>query len=202
MALPELADLKRYVKKQTGDEDTLLTALLASATAAVRAFVRRPLIAEPRTFTLTRPHDSLYRTVTVLHLPIYPAQAPDSSGDGGVVITDTDGTELVEETDYTVDLRTGRIDGVSGGTSGMFPFSGWPYTVTATVGLSALDEYETDIEPVLFQAILDVAADLYQRRSPAATSETTGGGVSTSYTGGVPQRVADLLLPFRMVRAL
>ena len=199
MALPDRDQLKLYLRIQSDAEDTLLDALLASAIAQVRAFVRRPLVAEARTFVLTKPWDALYRTVTTLHLPIYPVAAEDSNT-SAAEITDNDGTVLVEATDYTIDLRTGLIAGLT--SSALFPFGVWPYSITATVGLSALPEYDAEIEPVLSQAILDVAADLYQRRSPAATSETTGGGVSTSYSGGLPARVADLLTPFRMVRAL
>ena len=81
-------------------------------------------------------------------------------------------------------------------------FDTWPYTIVATVGLSVRSDYALVVEPAVFQAILDIGADLYQRRSPAATSETTGGGVSSSYVGGMPQRAADLLAPFRMARAL
>lgn len=199
MALPDADDLKSYLRIQTTAEDTLLAALVTAATGAVQAFVRRPLLAEARTFVIEKPARALYGTVTMLHLPIYPVAAEDSNT-AAAEITDSDGTILVEGTDYRIDLRTGEIFGLSA--SAEFPYGNWPYTITASVGLSALDEYATAIEPVLFQAILDVAADLYQRRNPAAGSESTGGGVSTSYSGGLPPRVQDLLMPYRMVRAL
>jgi hypothetical protein len=121
--------------------------------------------------------------------------AGDSSIDA-LELTDDDGDVLVEDSDYRIDLRTGRITGINRG------FATWPYSITATVGLSAHPDYELRIEPVINAAILDLAADLYQRRSPAATSESTGGGVSTSYAVGMPQRVKDMLAPFVMARAL
>jgi hypothetical protein len=43
-----------------------------------------------------------------------------------------------------------------------------------------------------------VVADRYQRRNPAATNEDAGGGVADSYTGGLPQRVQDMLAPWRI----
>lgn len=195
MALPDLADLKRYVRKQTTDEDTLLAAILAQAKAMAAAFVRRPIIAEERTFVMVRPSDSPYRSIGTVHLPVYPI-ADESSDVSAIVITDDEGDELVVDTDYRVDLRTGRISGIDSA------FTVWPYTIVATVGLSAHPDYEDLIEPVISAAILDIAADLYQRRNPAATNESTGGGVSTSYAGGIPERVKDMLRPFVMVRAL
>jgi hypothetical protein len=45
-------------------------------------------------------------------------------------------------------------------------------------------------------AVLDWMADRYQNRNPAATNEATGGGVSASYTTGLPQRLIDLLAPW------
>jgi hypothetical protein len=195
MALPDLAALKRYVKKQTSEEDTLLASILLQAKAMAAAFVRRPIIAEERTFVLDHPSQYPTRSVGLLHLPIYPV-AEESSDVTALVITDNDGDELVVDTDYRLDLRTGRITGIN------FAFGVWPYTVVATVGLSAYPEYEDQIEPVISAAILDIAADLYQRRNPAATNESTGGGVSTSYAGGIPERVKDMLRPFVMARAL
>lgn len=200
MALPDLDDAKEYLKVEHANDDALLTRELVGAFADVQAYLRVPILAEERTAYIERSADSLYRSTTRLHLPWYPIAA-DSSATPALTITDNDGDVLVEGTDYRLDLRTGIIYGLSAST--FLPFSKWPYSVTAFVGLDARSDYATAIEPVLFTAILDVVADRYQRRSPAASSETTGGGVSTSYGElGLPTRVCRRLDPFRMVRAL
>ncbi len=200
MALPDLSDAKEYLKVEHTADDALITREIVGAFADVQAYLRVPILAEERTFYLERQPDALYRSTTKLHLPMYPVAA-DSSATPALVITDNDGTELVEATDYRLDLRTGILYGL--GASSLVPFAVWPYTVTCFVGLDARPDYATAVEPVLFSAILDVVADRYQRRSPAASSETTGGGVSTSYGElGLPTRVLQRLAPFRMVRAL
>lgn len=203
MALATVTECKLYLKIQGSGEDTLLTGLLASAIVSVEAYLRRPILAEERTFILDRPATAAYRTVHQLFLPIYPVAVLDSSASTeDLVIVDDDGTTLAEDTDYRLDVRTGILTALSeGATYGTF--TTFPYTVTAYVGLSADPAYEDRIEPAVNAAIIDLVADRYQRRSPAATNETTGGGVSSSYDGsGLPRRVTDLLAPFRMARAL
>jgi hypothetical protein len=201
MALPTYNDAKLYLKEQTNANQALITRELVGAFGQVQAYLRVPILAEERTFVLEKPSDSVYRTVTRLHVPAYPIAA-DSSNTPGLEITDEEGTVLVEGTDYRLDLRTGTIYGIHD--SAETPFGNWPYTITCFVGLDARADYATAVEPILFSAILDVVADRMQRRSPAATSETTGGGVSTSYANehGLPSRVCFALDPFRMVRAL
>lgn len=200
MALPVLADAKEYLKIEHDAEDALITRELVGAKADVQAYLRVPIEAEERTFVIERSADSLYRTTTKLHLPAYPIAA-DSSNTPGIEITNEDGDTLTEGTDFRADLRTGTIYGLSG--SSFFPFGNWPYTIVAYVGLDARADYTTAVEPILFSAILDVVADRMQRRNPTASSETTGGGVSTSYGEfGLPTRVCQRLNPFRMVRAL
>lgn len=200
MALPLLQDCKDYLRIEHDAEDDLIERERVGAFAAVQAYLRVPILAEERTFVIEKSSDALYRTTTRMHVPMYPIAA-DSSNTPGIEITDTDGDTLVEGTDFRADLRTGVIYGLAG--SAFHPFSGWPFSITCYVGLDARDDYATAVEPVLFSAILDVVADRYQRRSPAASSETTGGGVSTSYGPyGLPLRVIEQLNPFRMVRAL
>ena|SRR5687767_4269988 len=200
MALPDLDDAKEYLKVEHTADDTLITRELVGAFADVQAYLRVPILAESRTFYVERQPDSLYRSTTKLHLPMYPIAA-DASATPALEITDNDGDVLVEGTDYRLDLRTGIVYGLRAST--FLPFSKWPYAITAFVGLDARSDYATAVEPVLFTAILDVVADRMQRRSPAASSESTGGGVSTSYGEfGLPTRVIARLAPFRMVRAL
>ena len=200
MALPVLDDCKLYLRIEHDADDTLLERELVGAFADVQAYLRVPILAEERTFTVERETQSLYRTMTKLHLPMYPIAA-ESSSIAAIEITDDDANVLVEGTDFRVDLRTGIVYGLSA--SNFVPFGAWPYTIVCYVGLDARADYATAVEPILFTAILDVVADRYQRRSPAASSETTGGGVSTSYGEfGLPTRVIQRLASLRMVRAL
>jgi len=200
MALPVLQNCKDYLKIEHDAEDDLIDRELVGAFADVQAYVRVPLLAEERTVYLERQSDSLYRSTTKLHLPFYPIAA-DSSATPALEITDNNGDVLVEGTDYRLDLRTGVIYGL--GPSSFVPFAVWPYVVTCFVGLDARSGYATAVEPILFSAILDVVADRIQKRNPTASSETTGGGVSTSYGEfGLPTSVCRRLDPFRMVRAL
>lgn len=59
--------------------------------------------------------------------------------------------------------------------------------------LETLPEYSDRIEPVLNQNIVDVVAHLYKNRSPNASSESEGGGISESWDdvgeSGLPKRV-------------
>lgn len=197
MALPVLQDAKDFLKIEHSAEDALLTRELVGAFADVQAYLRRPILAELRTFVLEKQPDALYHTVTKLHVPVYPIAA-DSSNTPGIAITDNDGNSLLEGTDFRADLRTGVIYGLP--PSSWFPFGLWPYTVTCYVGLDARADYATAVEPVLFGAILDVVADRHQARNPRATSETDN-GISTSYGEyGLPMRVCAKLDPFRMAR--
>lgn len=195
MPLPDIDDVKAYLKIESGAaEDDLLTQLLVIAFAAVQAYVRRPIISDDnsRTVYIERPEGTTCRPVTVLDMPTYPIAA-------ATTLTDSEGTVLVDGVDYRIDLNTGRIRLLEGGA--FTTFSLFPYTFTAFVGLDARDDYATAIEPVLFGAILDLVADMYQRRNPNATSETTGGGVSTSYqpTQEMTERACKNLRNWRML---
>lgn len=199
MSIVTLAECKAYVRVQGTAEDTVHTAMRLQAIAAVEAFIRRPITAELRTFTIDA---DPYRNTSRFYLPIYPVAVEDSSaGFADIVITDVDSVTLIEGTDFRFDRQTGEVLALSSGSVGAY-FVGYPFTVAAYVGLSADPNYATRIEPVINAAILDIFADRHQRRSPAATNETTGGGVSTSYAGGIPERVRDMLAPFVMARAL
>lgn len=185
MALPTLNDVKRYLRKQTTNEDTLITALLASAIGRVETYLRRPIEAVSQTFV-----DEAEGAPCSLILPVTPVSALTS-------VTDADGTTLTIA-DLRFSIETGLVKYKDGSA-----FVNGPYTIVATVGLSARVGYASRIEPVISQAIFDTVADLYQHRNPNATNEMAGGGVAVTYsTGnaeGVPHRVAAMLAPFRMV---
>lgn len=191
MALPTITELKLYLRIQTTAEDTLLTLLMTQAEAMVQAHIGRPITAIARTFVEEARTITAYGVVTKLLVPVTPVDWST------LVVTDVDLTALVEDEDYRLgDIWTGEIHAMPG-----VSFGNGPYTLDAEVGLSVDPEYATRIEPAIGAAILDVAADLWHRRNPGATTESTGGGVSTTYTSdGLPARTAAMLAPFRVVR--
>jgi hypothetical protein len=157
VALPTVADLKSYLRIEIAAEDALLAQLLARAQAMLAQWIDTPLTAVPMS-AIDRA-TSLSAPVRSLLFPCRPITAPS--------IVDATGT-LVPATDYWTDGAAGVIyakDGVS------FPFG--PYTITASCGLTLRQDYAR-LEPLLAEAILDLAADLYQRRTPGAASEKAG----------------------------
>lgn len=198
MALTTVQDVKDYLKIEHTAEDAMLATWLAQCLAAVEAFIRRPITAELRTFVIDA---DPFRISSRFFVPIYPIAAADSSvGTADLVITDVDSVDLIEDTDYRLDRRTGEVLALSLGSVGAY-FVGYPFTLTAYVGLSADPNYATRIEPVLNAAITDLMADRYQRRNPGATSETDNGISSSFGPEGIPPRIRALLSPFVMARA-
>lgn len=192
MAALDVDDCKDYLRIEHTAEDTMLEGWLAQATAAVEQEIGRPIEPVQRVFIIERAvHESK------LFVPVYPIALEDSSaGTEDLALVDGNGDTLVEDTDYRLDRRSGVITAINADGS-LACFGAYPYTITAHVGIAALDDFDR-VEPALNAAILDVLADRYQRRNPAATTEATGGGVSTSYTGGLPLRVVEALAPFRV----
>lgn len=184
MALPTPADAKSYLRIETTAEDTLIGDLVAQATGAVQSYVSVPLVARLETFTV--------EGRGIRHALVLDAESIDASA--GVTVVDGNGT-TVDASTYRVDARTGILYALPG-----YCFVCFPYTVTVTWGLSTRLDYAVEVEPVLRAAILDVVADRYQRRNPAASSESSGGGVATAYDPkGMPQRVCDALDPYARV---
>lgn len=189
MTLPVTADLKSYLRLETTDEDTLCDALLARAQAAVETYIGRPLVAVPDLVTVDEAvTQELYGRVTTLQTDLWPINA------ASVAVGDVDGV-AVDPTTYRVVAARGQIVGLPG-----VSFVHGPYTITYTAGLSTDPFYATRIEPLASAAILDTAADLFQRRNPAATQEASGGGVSTSYAvTQLPERVCRMLDGLRLL---
>lgn len=200
MPLPTVLDLREYLRIETTVEDNLLGRLLAQARAAVEAYIRQPIEARPVTLPLV-----LDRGGT-LTFPIAPIAAP-------ILVSSPNGAE-VPSADYSVVNAGGRITLKAthlgfgaygyGGSSGYFGEAGMSeYTVSATAGLSLRDDYAVLIEPALSAAIIDWAADLYQRRNPAASYESGGGGVAVNYnetaSKTMPSRIRVTLDPWRRV---
>lgn len=193
MALPTVNDLIAYLRIESEEstaETGLLTNLLARAKAAVEAWLDVPISTlSDQEFTDEGCTDPFGPSLRKLLVPYSPIDATS------VVVEDKDGDTVVA-TDYRVKGLTGEIIADPG-----VLFTNPPYTITCDVGLATHPQYGTRIEPVLSQAILDLAADYYHARNPRASSESAGGGASTSYTDKImPERVRLALQPYRNMR--
>jgi hypothetical protein len=204
VALPVAQDLKNYLRVQTTAEDAAIAGILATAAAYARTYLDRPITAKARTYTIEDPRASAFGGSRLSGNPTRTPflRIPDTPVDTTQPITITDRTGLVlDPTTYRVDGRTGVVR--SGGASTVYAgngFGAYPFTVVATTGLAVLDEYALEIEPAISAAILDIGADLYQRRNPAATDENDGAGGSIRYgrtEETIPARAIALLAPYR-----
>lgn len=162
MALPTGSDLKTYLRIEQDAEDALLTALVARATAMLELWMDTTITAVSQ--TAVDRASALDTAPTSLVFPRRPIAS--------VSVTDADGV-TVDAARYTVDGPAGMLWGRDG-----YGFVRGPYTISASCGLSLWPNYAR-LEPLLTEMILDVAADLYQRRTPGAASET---GAGTSIT--------------------
>lgn len=189
MPLPTLTNAKNYLRIQTGAEDVVLTALLARAQAMVETFIGVRLVAATETMTdWTTDSGRAYGAPSRLQLPRYPfaITAPVPT------VTDTNAA-TVDPTTYVLDGRTGQIRGTPGIT-----FANGPYAITASVGWSTHPDYVNQYEALAGAAILDIVADLYQRRNPGAASEAEQ-GVSVQWTAdAIPARTRAMLAPLRI----
>ncbi|MCW5591051.1 MAG: phage gp6-like head-tail connector protein [Burkholderiales bacterium] len=171
MALPTRDDLKSYLKIEIDAENALLDALLVQGKAMVEVWIGAPITAVQRTYVdrAVAGRDGFVdgEVATALIVPVRPI---GSTPENPVVVTDGAGV-VVPSTDYEVDTAAGMLWGKNGKR-----FPNGPYSITCLVGLSLWQKY-AQVEPVLSRAILDVAADLYQNRTPRAMSET-GAGVA------------------------
>lgn len=190
--LPTVDDLRQYLRIENVAEDALLESLLRSAKAAVEAYIGQPIEARPVSMTVAPVWGgSAGARSRRLALPYAPIDA------ASVLVTDEDGA-TVDAVGYLVNAATGRLtpDGAAG-------FTGAMYVVTARAGLSLRADYDEAIEPVMSSAILDWAADLYQRRNPAASYESGGGGVAVNYnetaSKTMPSRIRVTLEPWRRI---
>lgn len=182
MALPTVADLKTWLRIETTREDLLLAALLARAQASLETMLDGPITAEVQ--TAVDRGAALDVPVTSL---VFPRRPFTVTG-----IVDMDGV-TVDPTTYTVDGLSGLIYAKSG-----VEFAAAPYTITASVGLSLRADYAR-IEPVIGAAILDLAADLYQRRTPGAASESAAGtSIQWDVSRDTVARVAKTVRAYRL----
>ena len=158
MALPTINDLKAYLRIESSAEDALLTALIARAKSMLETWIDTPITAEVQ--VATDRADSVATAVRSLVFPRRPCVIN--------LITDSNGT-TVDPNTYTASVTSGVIYAKD---EGSFPYG--PYTITALVGLTLRQDYGR-LEATLNEVILDLAADLYQRRTPGAASETAAG---------------------------
>lgn len=181
MALPSVSDLKSYLRIESNAENTLLTALLARAKAQMELWMDVPITAVSQTYVDSCLTDN-DKPVTSIIFPRRPIAVTS--------IVDGDG-DTVPTAEYWVNGATGMIYSEAG-----YSFSNPRYTVTANCGLS-LSQHYTALEPVISQCILDLAADLYQKRTPNAASESVAG---TDITWDVSRDTAARVL--KVLRAL
>jgi uncharacterized phiE125 gp8 family phage protein len=171
MALPTLTDLKTYLRIESSVEDALLTTLLTRARAQLEAWIDCPIALT--TLTHVERIDDAWVSI------VLPRRYVSS-----VSIVDSDGVTM-PSTDYWVDSSAGIIWAELG-----VVFTSPRYTITAQYGLVNAQMYST-WEPMLNQCIIDLAADLYQRRTPYASSESAAG---TSISWDVSREVSSRVI--------
>ena len=181
MALPTTADLKSYLRIETTAEDALLAQLLARAKAMLEGWIDCPITAESQ--TAVDRGETLDAPLLSLVFPRRPI--------GSVSLADADAT-AVSASVYTVDARSGMLYAKPAE-----QFTNPPYTITANCGLSLRADYAR-IEPLLSEMILDLAADLYQRRTPGAGSEKAGD--TTIQWDASRETIARVMKSLRLLR--
>ncbi len=182
MSLPLDEEIKSYLRVSTDVEDALIQQLNLSAQARVRRYLNVPLETEVRAFVgryarlgLRRePHEQL----TVSIQPTAPT----------AMITDVYG-DTVDSATYTIDGRLGQINAVR-----LAQFANAPYTVAISVGWGWHPNYDVEIDPILRQAVMEIAGDWWFRRNPGVIHQSSGGSVSVTYTElAMPAKTKDLL---------
>lgn len=183
MALPTTNDAKSYLRIETADEDTLVGQLLARALASIEGFLGYAMTAVERVHVDYDERDN-YGVQPRLHLP-----GPFKTEDPAPVVENADG-DVVDAANYYLDPRNLRILARP-----YARFRNRPYSITATIGLSAHPDYASRYEAIATIAILDLVSHLYFIRNPAIVSESDeGGGTRTLTPDEIPPRIrADLM---------
>jgi hypothetical protein len=170
MPLPSEDDIKAYLRVETDIEDDQIFAAKESAEATILQFLQVPLDSEERTFRGRYPRRGYRREPAErLVIPVVPCSTT-------AVITDVDGA-TVDASTYTIDPRFGWVD--------IDQFETWdkpPYQIVVSVGWEHDEDFNTAVSPLLWQVVLDLAADIYRRRNTGAIFEQSGGQVSITYT--------------------
>jgi hypothetical protein len=166
MALLTREDAKQYLRIEHTAEDLLIDALIVRAKAELETWLDVPLTAREQTATDWASSDGP-NPVRVLIFPRRPIGAT-------ITVVDGEGT-TVASTTYRVDQVGGMVKAKDG-----YTFTEAPYTLTTECGLSLLEDWNDRVEPVVNLCLMDLVADLYQKRTPTATG-TNGGGTSISW---------------------
>lgn len=187
MALPTVAELKAYLRIESNAENTLLQALLDRAKAQLEIWIDTPITAASVT-AVDRADVISGQVATSLIFPQRPIAL-------SITVVDSEGT-TVPAAEYTVNTSSAVIYANEGYS---FPYG--PYTITATTGLSLRGDYAR-IEPMLAQCIIDLAADLYQKRTPNASSESAAGtSISWDVSRDTAARVLKAMRAFKLAVA-
>jgi len=83
----------------------------------------------------------------------------------------------VSSATYVIDPYTRHIDAKVD-----VYFDNPPYDLAIAVGFEEHPDYDTDVDPILRQAVLWAASTYYRNRNVAAIYEQSGGQVSITYT--------------------
>lgn len=192
MTLPTGADLGAYLRLDDADltaEATLLNSLISRGIAILESALTFPILSTPYTYVdQSQSGLQLDGPPRVLMFPVRPIDKTS------VVITDRNGL-AVDPTTYTIADQQGFIRANYGV---VFPTG--PYTMTTNIGAQFLWNYAASVEAALSQAVIDIAADLYERRSPGAHQEGAGDSrvtwdISRDMMGRIQQIVSQLKLP-------
>lgn len=168
MALPTYTDLKSYLRIEHTSEDALLQQLITRAQGILVDLLHGlPLTTDAFSFIDDSQEGVQFQEPTKLFTPLRPIG-------GTITVTDFLGN-TVDSTTYTVRPLLGIIYANRG-----YSFPMGPYTISCSAGLQYAKGYSTYVEPLLSSMIIDIAADLYQRRTPAAASEGAA-GTTVSY---------------------
>lgn len=182
---PTVQDLKDYLRIEHDAEDALLQDLLDRAEAILQNLLHNiPLSSDDFAFVDQSQDGVQFKPPTVLMTNMRPI--------GGLItVTDVDSV-VISPDEYIVDASAGFIRARRG-----YSFPNGPYTIEFSAGLLYMRGYETRIVPLLCSMIIDIAADLYQRRTPAAQTESAAG---TSVTWNASADVIVRIMPH--IRAL
>lgn len=190
MSLPDGAALGAYLRLDDTDlvaEASLLTALVARGKAILESALTIPILSTAYTYVDQSQSGVQFKSPQVLMFPVRPIAAE-------VSVTDSDEV-VVDPTTYVVSTQQGFIRAKKG-----VCFPNGPYTLVGEIGVENLDNYADSVEALVSQAIIDISADLYERRSPGAHQEGAGDSrvtwdISRDMMGRVAQIVAQLKLP-------
>jgi hypothetical protein len=169
--IPSVADLRAYCRIEHASENALLEQLIARAVGMLEGMTDVPLVSAARTWqddptapTTNAGPKPATRYARNLWLPHRAVTV--------TAITDKDGV-TVDPSGYVAVSLTGLIARADGGY-----WSDGPYTIAYTTGVDQLPA-AASLAPAVTAAVIDLAADLYQRRTPGAISE---GGAQASVT--------------------